>query len=61
MTPKVVVTGIGAVTPLGATVDETWQALLAGKSGVRTLDNDWAEKYDLTVDFAATVDPEVVP
>ncbi|WP_309131807.1 beta-ketoacyl-[acyl-carrier-protein] synthase family protein [Brevibacterium sp.] len=61
MTPKVVVTGIGAVTPLGATADATWQAILAGTSGVHTMDNDWAEKYGLTVDFAAQVDPQVVP
>ncbi|MDN5660707.1 MAG: beta-ketoacyl-[acyl-carrier-protein] synthase family protein [Brevibacterium aurantiacum] len=61
MTPKVVVTGIGAVTPLGATADATWQAILAGKSGVHTMDNDWSEKYGLAVDFAAQVDPQVVP
>ena len=61
MTPKVVVTGIGAVTPLGATADATWQAILAGKSGVDTMDNDWSEKYGLAVDFAAQVDPQVVP
>lgn len=61
MTSKVVVTGIGAVTPLGATVDATWEAILAGKSGVHTMDNDWSEKYGLAVDFAAQVDPQVVP
>lgn len=61
MTPKVVVTGIGAVTPLGATADATWQAILAGKSSVHTMDNDWSEKYGLAVDFAAQVDPQVVP
>ncbi|GAA1844010.1 beta-ketoacyl-[acyl-carrier-protein] synthase family protein [Brevibacterium marinum] len=61
MTPKVVVTGIGAVTPLGATADATWQAILAGKSGVHTMDNEWSEKYGLAVDFAAQVDPQVVP
>ena len=61
MTSKVVVTGIGAVTPLGATVDATWEAILAGQSGVHTMDNDWSEKYGLAVDFAAQVDPQVVP
>ncbi|MBX2998697.1 MAG: beta-ketoacyl-ACP synthase II [Caldilineaceae bacterium] len=32
--PRVVITGVGAVTPIGLTMDETWQALLAGKSGI---------------------------
>ncbi|MGA2192384.1 MAG: beta-ketoacyl-ACP synthase II [Nitrospirota bacterium] len=31
---RVVVTGMGAVTPLGIGVDETWQAMLEGRSGV---------------------------
>ena len=30
---RVVVTGLGAVTPLGNTPEETWQNMLAGKSG----------------------------
>ena len=30
---RVVVTGLGAVTPLGNTPEETWESLLAGKSG----------------------------
>ncbi len=34
---RVVITGIGAVTPLGLTMDETWQGLIAGKSGVARL------------------------
>lgn len=32
--PRVVITGVGALTPLGLTVRETWDNLLAGKSGV---------------------------
>lgn len=31
---RVVVTGLGMITPLGLTVEDTWQAILAGKSGV---------------------------
>ena len=34
MPPRVVITGVGAITPLGLSVDETWQNLLAGKSGI---------------------------
>ncbi|HMK98080.1 MAG TPA: beta-ketoacyl-ACP synthase II [Acidimicrobiales bacterium] len=34
---RVVVTGVGAVSPLGLDVEQTWQELLAGRSGVRTI------------------------
>lgn len=51
----VVVTGLGATTPLGGDVTSTWNAALAGESGARTLDNDWAEKYGMPVNFAASI------
>ncbi|GII98110.1 3-oxoacyl-[acyl-carrier-protein] synthase II [Sediminihabitans luteus] len=51
----VVVTGLGATTPLGGDVDSTWAAALAGESGARTLENDWAEKYGIPVTFAAQI------
>jgi len=55
---RVVVTGLGATTPLGADVATTWAALLAGKSGVRLLTEDWREL--LPVHFAARVATEPV-
>jgi 3-oxoacyl-[acyl-carrier-protein] synthase II len=33
-TPRVVVTGLGALTPVGNTVEEFWSALMDGKSGI---------------------------
>lgn len=53
MTKKIVITGVGATSPLGGTAPESWQALLAGESGARTLEHDWVEKYELPVTFAA--------
>lgn len=53
MTKKIVVTGIGATSPIGGTAQETWDALLAGVSGTRTLEHDWVEQYELPVKFAA--------
>ncbi len=51
----VVVTGIGATSPLGGTARESWSALLAGESGIRTLEYDWVEKYEIPVTFAGEV------
>ena len=52
MYKKVVVTGIGATTPLGGDSKITWANLLAGKSGIATLEQDWVAKYELPVTFA---------
>ena len=62
MTKKIVVTGIGATSPLGGTAPESWAALLAGESGAHTLEHDWVAQYDLPVTFAAEakVRPEEV-
>ena len=54
---KVVVTGLGATTPLGGDVASTWNALLAGKSGVRKLENDWAELLPVHFAAQAAVEP----
>ncbi len=52
MFKKVVVTGIGATTPLGGDSKSTWENLLAGKSGVSTLKQEWVAKHELPVTFA---------
>lgn len=52
-TPRIVVTGIGASSPLGGTAPESWDGLLAGRSGSRTLEHEWVEKYQIPVHFAA--------
>ncbi|HTF47994.1 MAG TPA: beta-ketoacyl-[acyl-carrier-protein] synthase family protein [Pseudonocardia sp.] len=58
----VVVTGLGATTPLGGDVASTWEALLAGKSGVSRIEADWVDRYELPVKIAAQlkVDPSEV-
>lgn len=52
---RVVVTGLGTFNPLGGDVESSWKAALAGTSTARTLDNDWSEKYGLSVNFACSV------
>ena len=53
MTKKIVVTGLGATSPLGGTATDTWNALLAGESGATTLDYEWVERTQLPITFAA--------
>ena len=52
MSRKIVVTGVGATTPLGGDAKSTWRALLAGESGISTIDKDWVAQYELPVTFA---------
>jgi len=57
---EVVVTGFGASTPLGGTVESTWSALLAGKSGVAALDEEWAAGLPVRIAAKLRVDPREV-
>jgi 3-oxoacyl-[acyl-carrier-protein] synthase II len=50
---RVVVTGMGCISPLGNTVKDTWEGILAGKSGVNLIENFDTEKF--TTKFAAQV------
>lgn len=52
MPRKIVVTGIGATTPLGGDAQSTWRALLAGESGISTIQKDWIAQYEVPVTFA---------
>ncbi|WP_158893870.1 beta-ketoacyl-[acyl-carrier-protein] synthase family protein [Amycolatopsis anabasis] len=54
----VVITGLGATTPLGGDVASTWDGLLAGASGVRTIEAEWVERLDLPVKIGATLAEE---
>jgi 3-oxoacyl-[acyl-carrier-protein] synthase II len=54
---RVVVTGLGATTPLGPDVATSWSALLAGHSGVRTLTEEWAHTLPVTIAARVAVEP----
>src|SRR5712691_3188665 len=53
----VVITGIGATTPLGGDVASTWSGLLAGRSGVRPLLDDWAAEFPSRIVARLAVEP----
>jgi 3-oxoacyl-[acyl-carrier-protein] synthase II len=56
----VVVTGLGATTPIGGDVPTTWDALQSGRSGVRRLTEEWAESLPVRIAAPAAVDPASV-
>ncbi|WP_033320684.1 beta-ketoacyl-[acyl-carrier-protein] synthase family protein [Streptomyces yerevanensis] len=58
----VVVTGIGATTPLGGDAASTWEGLVAGRSGVKALEQEWAAEQAVRIAAPVAVEPtEVIP
>ena len=55
--PTVVITGMGATTPLGGDVASTWEGLLAGRSGVTALTDDWARDFPARIIARMAVEP----
>ncbi|MEE1752613.1 beta-ketoacyl-[acyl-carrier-protein] synthase family protein [Streptomyces sp. SP18CS02] len=53
----VVVTGLGATTPLGGDVDSTWSAMLAGRSGISAIEDDWAAALPVRIAGRLAVEP----
>ncbi len=51
---RVVITGIGAFTPVGKTAPDFWNGLISGKSGVRTIEH--FETDDLPTKFAGQIE-----
>ncbi|MET8199512.1 beta-ketoacyl-ACP synthase II [Micromonospora taraxaci] len=58
--PDVVVTGLGATTPLGGDVASTWDAMLAGRSGVSALTQEWAAQLPVRIAAQLAVEPSEV-
>jgi 3-oxoacyl-[acyl-carrier-protein] synthase II len=54
---QVVVTGLGAITPVGTDVASTWESLLAGRSGVQKLTEAWAAELPARIAAWAAADP----
>jgi 3-oxoacyl-[acyl-carrier-protein] synthase II len=58
--PEVVVTGLGATTPLGGDVASTWAGLLEGRSGVTVLHEEWAAELPARIAGRLAVEPTEV-
>lgn len=57
---RVVVTGLGTTSPVGGDVSTTWNALLAGTSGVAQLTEEWAEPLGARIAARVAVEPDQV-
>lgn len=57
---RVVVTGLGTTSPVGGDVPSTWEALVAGRSGVRALTEEWAEGLPVRIAGRVAVEPTEV-
>ena len=57
MTEEIVVTGLGATTPLGGDVATFWAGLVEGRSGVAPITQDWAESIAVRIAAPMAVDP----
>ena len=58
--PQVVVTGLGATTPLGGDVPSTWEGMLAGRSAATALTDDGYASLPARIAAQAAVDPATV-
>ncbi|RNL78915.1 beta-ketoacyl-[acyl-carrier-protein] synthase family protein [Nocardioides marmorisolisilvae] len=54
---RVVVTGMGTTNPVGGDVQSTWEALVAGRSGIRRLPEDFFPDLPVQIAGTAAVDP----
>ena len=54
---RVVVTGMGTTSPLGGDVASTWDGLVNGRSGVRTLTQEWVEELPVKIAASVAVEP----
>ena len=60
MSRTVVVTGLGATTPLGGDVASTWDSLLAARSGIHLLEDPRFAELPVRIAATAKVDPESI-
>ena len=53
----IVITGMGTTSPLGGDLQSTWQAMLAGESGIAELTQEWAGDLPVRIAGHVKVDP----
>ncbi|MFT2019057.1 beta-ketoacyl-[acyl-carrier-protein] synthase family protein [Streptomyces sp. 796.1] len=58
--PDVLITGLGATTPVGGDVAATWAALVAGESGIGPIDEEWTQTLPVRIAGRLKVEPTTV-
>lgn len=56
---RIAITGLGLVTPLGPDVLSTWEAWLAGRSGITALDPTWSADLPTSIGAPCRFDPTI--
>lgn len=56
MSRRVVVTGIGVVSPVGNNIQESWDSLMASRSGIVPIPAEWFDSSDLPTKIAGCID-----
>ncbi len=57
---RVFVTGMGTTNPVGGDIASTWESMVAGRSGVRRLDDPWVEEMPVKIAGRVAVEPTEV-
>ena len=57
---RVVITGLGTTSPLGGDVASTWEAMVAGRSGVRAITHEWVDELPVKIAGTVAVEPTEV-
>jgi len=54
---RIVITGLGALSPIGSNVEENWNSCISGKSGIEIINSEWANNLNSKIAGLIKIDP----
>ena len=57
MARRIVITGLGAISPIGSNVEENWNSCIFGKSGIEIIDSQWVNNLNSKIAGLIKIDP----
>ena len=57
MARRIVITGLGALSPIGSNVEENWNSCISGKSGIEIINSEWANNLNSKIAGLIKIDP----